>query len=85
MANGKHTVRICDAEAAITGVISVESVCDKEAVVCCERGKLYLRGKGISVKKLDLEQGELTLTSQQIDSLYYGAATKKFSLKGLFG
>ncbi len=71
----------------LTGVKEVLSFDAKEVLLETTRGVLILRGDGMNVTRLLVEQGELEL-SGRIDSLVYTNREKKDAgsvLKRLFG
>lgn len=46
---------------SITGVLDVDSFCDKQVQLLTEAGVLHIEGEELRVTKLDLEGGNVTL------------------------
>ncbi len=67
---------------SVWGVKKVESVTERQAVLVTD-GKTTIKGVGISVSKLDLDAGSITLTYQMLESIAFGGERGKISLKGL--
>ena len=67
---------------SVWGVKKVESVTEKQAVLVTD-GKTPIKGVGLSVSKLDLDAGSITLTYHMLDSITFGGERGKISLKGL--
>ena len=65
----------------ITGVSDVDSFDDATIIVFTSLGELTIRGKGMQVRRLDVEGGNLSLEGQ-IDTLSYSAAVRG---SGFFG
>ncbi|MBQ9714838.1 MAG: YabP/YqfC family sporulation protein [Clostridia bacterium] len=55
----------------LTGVCGVDGMTEKQVDVQLENGKLVIKGDGLSVSKLDVEQGNLFVTGDVITSLVY--------------
>jgi hypothetical protein len=81
----KHTLKLDGYLIYLTGIVNVESVSGKEAVILLDGQKLIVRGVGLSVYKLDITEGNVVLEFKQLYSINYtGHTREKFSLKGLF-
>ena len=65
----------------ITGVSDVDSFDDTSIIVFTSQGELTIRGKGIQVRRLDVEGGNLSLEGQ-IDTLSYSNVARN---SGFFG
>jgi sporulation protein YabP len=68
----------------ITGVVSVISINEKSATLNIFSGALTVRGGGISINKLSVEDGTLTLDLDYIESVAYSAKNNAPILKKLF-
>jgi sporulation protein YabP len=68
----------------ITGVISVISINEKSAALSISGGTLTVRGGGISINKLSVEDGTLTLDLDYIENVAYNAKSNAPMLKKLF-
>ena len=68
-----------------TGVVGVDGMTDKQLDVELEQNRLVIKGTGLSVSKLDTEQGNLVVVSEVITSLtYVGKNKPKMGLSKLF-
>ena len=68
-----------------TGVVGVDGMTDRQLDVEFEQNKLIIKGKGLSVSKLDTEQGDLVVVGEVITSLVYTGKNKtKTGLSKLF-
>ncbi len=68
-----------------TGVVGVDGMTDKQLDVELEQNRLVIKGTGLSVSKLDTEQGNLVVVSEVITSLtYVGKNKTKMGLSKLF-
>ena len=77
-----HILHIEDrSRMSVTGVQDVESFNDTEVVLSTEGGELVIAGEGLSIGRLNLEDGQLTVAGR-IDSLEYSAA--RTEARGLF-
>ncbi len=54
----------------VTGVINVESFDDEEIIMETEQGLLAIKGNGLHVKNLNLEQGEVKITGFIMELAY---------------
>ena len=69
----------------VTGVIGVDGMTDRQLDIEFEQNKLVIKGKGLSVSKLDTEQGDLVVVGEVITSLVYTGKNKtKTGLSKLF-
>ena len=75
---GGHKVLIEErGRVAIDGVTEVISF-DEESIVCeTNMGTIIVKGEGLHVEKLNLDQGELDITGA-VDSLEYGEEERVF-------
>ncbi|MCM1043411.1 MAG: hypothetical protein NC350_04305 [Corallococcus sp.] len=82
----RHSLKIdCDKNVIVTGVVNVDSVCKTEASLTVDNGKVTVKGRELTVSKLDVEQGTLTLITQGVDSVvYHSRDRQKTTFKGLF-
>ncbi len=70
---------------AVTGVVAVDGMTDKQVDVQLEQNKLVVKGEGLSVNKLDVDNGNLHIVGQNISSIVYTAKNKvKNGLSKLF-
>ena len=68
-----------------TGVVGVDGMTDKQLDVELEQNRLVIKGTGLSVSKLDTEQGNLVVVGEVITSLtYVGKNKRKMGLSKLF-
>lgn len=65
----------------LTGVSDVDSFDDTAVIVFTSLGELSVRGRGLQVRRLDVEGGNLSLEGQ-IDTLSYSNAVRQ---NGFFG
>ena len=65
----------------LTGVSDVDSFDDTAVIVFTSLGELSVRGRGLQVRRLDVEGGNLSLEGQ-IDTLSYSNAVRQ---SGFFG
>lgn len=80
-----HSLNIDSAgNITLSGVTEVISLTDGEAIIDTDKGRLVIKGKGLSLSKLDREQGKMSMSSEFVGSLVYGAGKKPFNLKTLF-
>ncbi|MBR2371547.1 MAG: hypothetical protein IKA90_01610 [Clostridia bacterium] len=69
----------------VTGVVGVDGMTDRQLDIEFEQNKLVIKGKGLSVSKLDTEQGDLVVVGEVITSLVYTGKNKtKTGLSKLF-
>lgn len=59
-----------------TGVVGVDGMTDKQLDVELEQNRLVIKGNGLSVSKLDTEQGNLVVIGEVITSLVYTGKNK---------
>ena len=72
--------------ALLTGIAEVNSFDEKEIRLMTTEGGLQIKGEGLHVKQLDLEQGNVEIEGK-IDSLIYqqkGMREKEALLKRMF-
>ncbi len=68
-----------------TGVVGVDGMTGKQLDVELEQNRLVIKGEGLSVSKLDTEQGNLVVVGDVITSLtYVGKNKAKTGLSKLF-
>ncbi len=81
----KHTLKLEQNFITLTGVVNVESICEKEAfILICDR-KVRIVGVGVKVNKLNVDEGILQLQFEQLSQIsYQNAKTEKFSIKNIF-
>ena len=79
----KSSIKIEHNVLTVCGVSTVDSVFDKEATLTFADGKLVVKGNGISVAKLNVEEGIATIKFSDLNSLIFGGG-EKFSFKNLF-
>lgn len=60
----------------LTGVVGVDGMTDKQVDVQLEQNRLVIKGNGLSVSKLDTEQGNLVVIGEVITSLVYTGKNK---------
>ena len=70
---------------SISGVVGVDGMTDKQVDVQLEQNKLVVKGDGLCVNKLDVDNGNLYIVGQSINSVCYIAKNKaKAGLAKLF-
>lgn len=80
-----HTLYVgTDNAITISGVLAIDSITDREAVVKCDCGKVTIRGASLVLHQLDSDRGSCIIHSDSIATISYSSA-KKMSLKSLFG
>ncbi|MCI8342387.1 MAG: sporulation protein YabP [Firmicutes bacterium] len=82
---GGHSITIDQRQrATIDGVTDVISF-DEESVICetC-MGTVFIKGEGLHVEKLNLDQGELDITGT-VDSVEYGGEGAFAKSGGILG
>ncbi len=86
MADGRmHTLHVgVDNAITISGVLSIDSITDREAVVKCDCGRVTVKGASLVLHKLDSDKGCCVINSDSISTIAYSSA-KRMSLKSLFG
>lgn len=67
----------------VCGVTNVDSVFDKEATLLFADGKMTVKGTGLTVAKLNVEDGIAIIKFDNLHSLQFGGG-EKFSFKKLF-
>lgn len=83
--NRTHTLHIgVDDAINISGVLAVDSITDKEAVLHCDCGRVVVKGIGLVLHQLDSDKGQTVLHCTSISSVQY-TQSKKLSIKSLFG
>ena len=80
----KHSLKVEGTVLTVTGVTNIDGISDKEVVLSIEQHKIFVRGKGISAKRLDVEQGVAVLAFEQLDSISYNNTQPRWSFKGMF-
>lgn len=82
----KHSIKLDgDGSVTVCGVVAVESICDREAVLLCENKKLIIKGVSVHVSMLNVEQGVVSLECTEVHSMSYtGQKSEKFNFKNLF-
>ncbi len=65
----------------VSGVSDIERFDEEEVVIATELGLLSIKGQGLHLNKIDVEDGELSVEGQ-LDSLSY--EEQRFSDKGSF-
>ena len=61
----------------INGVREIGSFNDEEVVVCFDDSELSVRGEGLHINKIDVDNGELNLQGDEIFALVYSYGTKR--------
>lgn len=61
---------------SVTGVVGVDGMTDKKVDVQLEQNKLVVKGDGLCVNKLDVDNGNLYIVGQNINSICYVAKNK---------
>lgn len=56
----------------LTGVCGVDGMTDKEVCVRLDSAKLVIKGAGLSVSKLNVDDGNLTVVGEVVNSLVFG-------------
>lgn len=83
--NRVHTLHVgVDNAITISGVLAIDSITDREAVVSCDCGRVTVKGTSLALNKLDSDKGCCVINSDSISTIGYSSA-KKMSLKSLFG
>lgn len=81
----KHSATLKERELMdISGVINVEKFNDTEVILETSMGMLTIKGKNMHMKKLNLDNGELTIDGM-IKSYQYSESDVKQRGKGLLG
>lgn len=61
----RHQVNLLDREELyVSGVISLGSYDEKEMVMETQMGRMIVRGEGLNVKQLNLEEGKITVDGE---------------------
>lgn len=68
----------------VTGVIHVDSFDDAEVILETEKGLLAIRGEDLHIKKLSLENGELSVEGLVLELVYFDDKRARDRGKGLF-
>ena len=81
-----HEVLLKDQKTlSISGVVGVDGMTDKQVDVQLEQNKLTIKGDGLCVNKLDVDNGNLYIVGENIVSIVYTAKSKiKNGLSKLF-
>lgn len=79
----KAYVNIADKALSISGVTSVVSVYDKEAVLMRGEQRISILGVGITAEKLEMGAGAAEFSFESLNSIMIGNR-KKFSFSNLF-
>ncbi len=80
-----HTLHIgTDNAITISGVVAMDSITDREAIVRCDSAKVVIRGSQLQLYSLDSDKGQVVLHCQAVGSVQYHNGSK-MSLKTLFG
>ena len=66
---------------SVSGVMDIERFNEEEVVVATELGLLSIKGQGLHLNRIDVEEGELSVEGE-LDSLSY--EEQRFSDKGGF-
>lgn len=83
--NRVHTLHIgVDNAVNISGVLAVDSITDREAIISCDCGRVIIKGGNLVLHQLDSDKGQAILHCDNIGSVTY-SAVKKMNLKSLFG
>ena len=70
---------------SVTGVVGVDSMSDKEVDILLEDLRLTVKGTGLTVNKLNVDDGNLTVLGESFVSLVYTDKNKaKSSLSKFF-
>ena len=70
---------------SVTGVVGVDSMSDKEVDILLADSRLTVKGEGLTVNKLNVDDGNLTVLGENFVSLVYADKNKaKNSLTKLF-
>ena len=70
---------------SVTGVVGVDSMSDKEVDILLADSRLTVKGEGLTVNKLNVDDGNLTVLGENFVSLVYADKNKaKNSLAKLF-
>ncbi|MEG1528218.1 MAG: hypothetical protein RR248_00100 [Clostridia bacterium] len=75
----ENYLSVTNQDATIKGVTNVESIFDKEAIISRQEGQISFKGEGISISKLELEQGLCVISYSALHSINFGKVKKKFS------
>jgi sporulation protein YabP len=68
---GQHRLAIDNREhTVVTGVLHVDSFDDEEVIMETEMGLLAVRGEGLHIKQLNLEQGEVVIDGLVLELAY---------------
>ena len=69
----------------LTGISGVDSMSDTHVIVNLPENKLTVKGCGLNVNLLDVEEGKLVILGESINGLEYGNGKReKFSFRKLF-
>lgn len=61
----RHQVNLLDREElSVNGVVNLGSYDEKEVVMETQMGMMVVRGEGLSVKQLNLEEGKITVDGE---------------------
>lgn len=81
----KHSVAIDgSSKILISGVVSVNSLCDKEVDLALADCRLVIKGGGLNANKLSVDEGTIAIDCESIVSLSYVAKRGKMSLSKIF-
>ena len=70
---------------SVTGVVGVDGMTEKQVDVQLEQNKLVIKGDGLCVNKLDVDNGNLYIVGENISTIIYSAKNKvKSGLSKLF-
>lgn len=84
-AAAKHSIFIEDrCKTTLTGVIEVIAFSDSEVTLKTSRGALLVRGKGLSISKLNTDTGELFISGEIALLRYSKDKNSSGILEGLF-
>lgn len=73
----RHIITLDDRKKlTVTGVISVDGMSDREVEISLADSRLTVKGEGLTVNKLNVDDGNLTVVGQNICSLVYGDKNK---------
>ena len=61
---------------SVSGVMGVDGMTDKQVDVQLEQNKLIIKGEGLCVNKLDVDNGNLYIVGENINAIIYTAKSK---------
>jgi len=84
--NHHHSLQLTDRnKLSLTGVNGIDSMSDNHVVVNLPDTKLVIRGGGLNVDLLNVEEGKLVVLGEIISGLEYTSGKReKFSIGKLF-